>query len=96
MRFNYRKKQTLKEKYELKKPKSKQTRNSIFFSGVKNTDILPPTHKYSVTAAHTIKIKRLIPTNFEASGINAIAHIFCRVNKATVRNKFKSVCRTKD
>lgn len=56
----------------------------------------PLTHKYSVTAAHTTKIKSLISTSFDESAINAIVYIFYRVNKATVRNKLKSVCYTKD
>lgn len=95
MRFNYRKKQTLKEKYELKKPQTKPE-TPLFFHMLKVLISSTLIHKYCATAVHTIKIKRVISTNFDASGINTIAYILYRINKAIVRNNLKNVCHTKD
>jgi len=42
-------------------------------------------------AVHTINLKRHISTNFDATGSNAIAYVFYRVNKARIKNNLKKV-----
>lgn len=75
MRFNYRKKTNPESEIRTKTPNQNKSEISRFLYMLKVLISSPLTHKYSVTAAHTVRIKRLISINFNASGINAIAYV---------------------